>query len=72
VKLDVNALQDFRARYVRITGAQFARDRTKSPRNPGYSQRNTFAESAVQTKKTTASAATSPACADHVSPFQIP
>jgi hypothetical protein len=54
------------------TGAQFARDRTKLPRNAGYSQRNTFAESAVQTAKTTASAATSPTCADHVSPFQIP
>jgi hypothetical protein len=38
----------------------------------GYSQRNTLAESAVQTTKTAASAATSPTCADHGSPFQIP
>ena len=37
-----------------------------------YSQRNTFADSAVQTKKTAASATTSPMCADHASPFQIP
>jgi hypothetical protein len=38
----------------------------------GYSQRKTFAESAVQTANTTASAATSPTWADHASPFQIP
>jgi hypothetical protein len=37
-----------------------------------YSQRNTFAESAVQTTNTTASAATSPMCANHGSPFHIP
>ena len=37
-----------------------------------YSQRNTFADSAVQKKKNAASAATSPTCADHASPFQIP
>jgi hypothetical protein len=37
-----------------------------------YSHRNTFAESAVQTTKTKASAATSPTCADHASPLQIP
>ena len=37
-----------------------------------YSQRKTFAESAMQTTKTTASAATSPRCADHASPFQMP
>ena len=52
--------------------AQFARDRTRLPRNSCYSQRNTFAESAVQMTKTTARAATSPTCADHVSPIQIP
>ena len=38
----------------------------------GYSQRNTFAERAVQAKKTKANAATSPMCADHASPLQIP
>src|SRR5450755_990420 len=37
-----------------------------------HSQRNTFAESAVQIANTTANAATSPMCADHASPFQIP
>ena len=37
-----------------------------------YSQRKTFAESAVQTRNTRASAATSPKCADHGSPCQIP
>ena len=37
-----------------------------------YSQRNTFAESAVQIANTTTSAATSPMCADHASPFKIP
>src|ERR1700722_15808888 len=37
-----------------------------------YSHRNTFAERAVQTTKTKASAATSPTCADHASPLQIP
>src|ERR1022692_4384168 len=37
-----------------------------------YSQRNTFAESAVQTANTTTRAATSPRWADHASPFQIP
>lgn len=37
-----------------------------------YSQRNTFAESAVQTTNTTTSPATSPLCADHASPLQIP
>ncbi len=37
-----------------------------------YSQRNTFAESAVQTANTTTRAATSPMCADHASPFQMP
>jgi hypothetical protein len=41
-------------------------------RNPCYSQRKTLAESAVQTKNTRASAATSPKCADHRSPCQIP
>ncbi len=35
-------------------------------------QRNTFAESAVHTRHTAASAATSPMCADHASPFQMP
>ena len=39
---------------------------------PHYSQRNTFAESAVQIAKTTTSAATSPMCVDHASPFRIP
>ena len=37
-----------------------------------YSQRKTFAESAVQTRHTTASAAMSLMCADHASPIQIP
>ena len=37
-----------------------------------YSQRNTFAESAVQTANMTARAATSLVCADHASPFHIP
>ena len=41
-------------------------------RNRRYSQRKTFAESAVQTRKTRASAATSLKNADHGSPFQIP
>jgi hypothetical protein len=41
-------------------------------RNVCYSQRNTFAESAVHTINTPASAATSPTCAHHASPFQIP
>jgi|SRR5580693_1333604 hypothetical protein len=60
------------ANRLRAAVAQFARDRTRLPRGPSYSQRNTFAESAVQTTKTTANAATSPTCADHASPFQIP
>ena len=37
-----------------------------------YSQRNTFAETAVHTINATASAVRSRACADHASPFQIP
>jgi hypothetical protein len=37
-----------------------------------HSQRNTFADSAVNTTITNVSAATSPACAAHPSPFQIP
>ena len=37
-----------------------------------YSQRNTFAETAAHTTNTTPRAATSPMCADHASPFQIP
>ena len=37
-----------------------------------HSHRKTFADSAVNTTITNASAATSPACADHASPFQIP
>ncbi len=37
-----------------------------------YSQRKTFAESAVQTTNTTVSAMISPTCADHASPLQIP
>jgi hypothetical protein len=37
-----------------------------------YSQRNTFADSAVHTINTPASAAKSPRCADQVSPFQMP
>jgi hypothetical protein len=45
---------------------------SRASRNPCYSQRNTFAESAVHTTNTTASAATSPTCAHHASPFQIP
>ena len=44
----------------------------QSPRRPHYSHRNTFAESAVQTANTTTSAARSPMCADHASPFKIP
>src|SRR5580704_1269024 len=39
---------------------------------PCYSQRNTFAESAVNTANTTASAAKSPRCAAHASPFHMP
>src|SRR5579864_2605741 len=38
----------------------------------GYSQRNTFADSAVQIAKMTISAKMSPMCADHASFFQIP
>ena len=38
----------------------------------GYSQRNTLAESAVQITNTRMRPATSPACASHDSPFQIP
>jgi hypothetical protein len=41
------------------------------PLNLHYSQRNTFDESAVQIANTATSAATSPLCADHASPFQI-
>jgi hypothetical protein len=37
-----------------------------------YSQRKTFAETAVQMMKMMIRAATSTACADHVSPLQIP
>jgi hypothetical protein len=37
-----------------------------------YSQRKTFAESAVQTANTTVNATISPRCADHASPFKIP
>ena len=37
-----------------------------------HSQRKTLAESAVKTPKIIASAATSPRCADHGSPIQIP
>ena len=37
-----------------------------------YSQRNTFAETAVQIANTTTSATMSPMCADHASPFRIP
>src|ERR1700680_37203 len=44
----------------------------RAARNHCSSRRNTFAESAVQTTSTTASAATSPIRADHASPFQIP
>jgi hypothetical protein len=40
--------------------------------NRCYSQRNTFAERAVQMTNTTASAATSPMCGHHASPFHIP
>ena len=39
---------------------------------PGYSHRNTLAERTVQITNTKTNAATSPACADHRSPFQIP
>lgn len=39
---------------------------------PGYSQRKTFAESAVQTTNTRTNAAMSPTCADQASPSQIP
>src|SRR5574341_2076973 len=38
------------------------------PQVPVYSHRNTFADNAVQTMYTSASAATSPACADQASP----
>src|SRR5580658_2489818 len=44
----------------------------RARRNLRYSQRKTFAESTVQTRNTRASAATSPKCADHGSPCQIP
>jgi hypothetical protein len=37
-----------------------------------YSQRNTFAESAVQATNTRTRAAMSPTWTDHASPFQIP
>jgi len=40
--------------------------------SPPHSQRKTFAERAVQRAKETARAATSPQCASHDSPFQIP
>ena len=40
--------------------------------NTCYSQRNTFAESAVHTINATASAVRSRVCAHHASPFQIP
>jgi len=55
-----------------VAGAHFVRVGTRLPRNPGYSQRNTFVESAVQTRNTTINAATSPTCANHASPLQIP
>ena len=42
------------------------------PRAAHYSQRNTLAERAVHTANTATSAATSPRCARHGSPFQIP
>src|ERR1700733_8081242 len=41
-------------------------------RNPDYSQRNTFADSAVHTTNTADSAARSARCADHRSPLHIP
>jgi hypothetical protein len=37
-----------------------------------YSQRKTFAESAIQTTNATDNATISPMCANHESPFQIP
>ena len=39
---------------------------------PSYSQRNTFADIAVQMTNVSVSAATSVPCASHDSPFQIP
>ena len=50
-------------------------DRTLTARPAGpqlYSQRNTFADIAVQTTNVSTSAATSVPCASHDSPFQIP
>src|SRR5262245_46334937 len=43
-----------------------------TPNLPLHSQRNTFAEIAMQTTNTATSAATSPTCADHGSLFRIP
>src|ERR1700679_1311459 len=62
-------------RVMREQGNALNRESLKSLRRSStsrYSQRNTFAESAVHTANTAASAATSPKCARHGSPFQIP